>query len=219
MLRPGLAGMLVLLVLIGTFGAIEGWEAIQLAERIALMTFALFLYTVFFLNPSKERAWLLFPAGLAIVLAPILHWLDLKGWTEIAWLWPAFLFGPFLGFFQWYLFGKRQHTLFCLTMLFLLPAAGLTGYNLTAAHPLHASVWWPIFPFLFSLTLHIATYKKQTWANRLTLASAGILLTCSLIFFSHTLLEIPYSILWSFFLLTPLVGIGEIYFFRSQRVE
>lgn len=217
MLRYGLAGLIILISFLTACAEIWEWPAIKLAERIGLLVFALFLYIRFWGKPHKERAWLLFPAGLAVVLAPILLWLDLHGWSEIAWFWPTLLFGPFLGLFQWYLFGKRQRSLIIPMTLFLFSASGLTWYNFTADNPLHASVWWPVFPFLFSIALHFVTVKIA-WAHHTILASAGIILTCSLLFFSNTLFEIPYIVLWSFFLLSPLVGIGEVYFLRSNKI-
>jgi hypothetical protein len=208
----GLFDLFDLGVLLGDSSTAEKIEALW---RIAMLAAAIYLYGRYLLKRTAASAASLFPAGVLLVYAFLIRWLDVNGWEHIERLWPVFLLGPALGLFQWYVFGGRSR--FVLVPAVLAAVTGLifTGANAgSAVFP--ASEWWPVFPLLLALCMHLGGLSDSL-PGRLLLIPGGALLLYGILFLTNSLMGVPYGQLWPLFLFGPAVGLLELYALGYKR--
>ncbi|WP_409345059.1 hypothetical protein [Paenibacillus sp. MBLB4367] len=213
--KSGLDGLLGVFDLDVIFGDYPLTDKIEAFWRMAMLGFAIYLYGRYLLKRNTGGAWTLFPAGVLLVYAFLIRWLDVNGWEQIERLWPLFLLGPALGLIQWYVFGGWSR--FVLVPAVLVTGTGLfaTGMNAGSA-VLPASEWWPVFPMLLALSMHMGGLTNSRW-GRLLLIPGGALLLYSVMFLANSLMGVSYERMWPLFLFGPAVGLLALYALGVKR--
>ncbi|MCC9024118.1 hypothetical protein [Bacillus nakamurai] len=163
-----------------------------------------------FTGKASDKAGLLVPGGITLVLGCLFCFETATGWAYASITWPVYIWAPALGLFELWFFGGRKTGV--LIPVFILSAVGAVCF----AGMLMAEAW-PLLIILVSLIFHISAFLYPQKRTGLLIPGGILLITGGLLWF-ETLTDWAYAdVTWPVYLFAVSFGLFESWLFGKKQ--